>query len=53
MCILMACCICNAQTERDILRAVTPYFERYSNSAYNNAERICIHAMGQRYLWCN
>ena len=42
LCILMACCICKAQTERDILRAVTPYFERYSNSAYNNAEKIRV-----------
>ncbi len=42
MCILTVCCMCNAQTERDVVRAVTPYFEHYSNSAYNTAEKIRV-----------
>ena len=40
--ILMVCCMTNAQTEREVLRAVTPYFEHYSNSAYNNSEKIKV-----------
>lgn len=39
---LTVCCYCMAQPERTILRSVTPYFEQYSNSAYNNAERIKV-----------
>ena len=42
VCILTVCCMCNAQTERDVVRAVTPYFEHYSNSAYNTAEKIRV-----------
>lgn len=41
--LIFSCCL--AQPEKTILRAVSPFFEKYSNSAYNNSERIKVESV--------